>query len=86
MKASMTIASDLLQRHFQTLVNDNMRWQMLIHDNIVWELAYAAAIGHPTRLSGREEVVRHVTWFLGAVENFRFFDLKVFPWLTLKEP
>jgi uncharacterized protein len=25
------------------------------------------------------EVVRHVTWFLGAVQNFRFFDLKVFP-------
>ena len=79
MKASMTIASDLLQWHVQTLVNDNIRWQMLIDDNIVWELAYAAAIGHPTRLSGREEVVRHVTWFLGAVENFRFFDLNVIP-------
>jgi ketosteroid isomerase-like protein len=23
-------------------------------------------------------VVRHVTWFLEAVENFRFFDLKVY--------
>jgi len=23
-------------------------------------------------------VVRHVTWFLGAVEDFRFFDLKVY--------
>ena len=79
MNGDKTIASDLLQRHFQTLVNDNMRWQMLIDDNIVWELAYAAAIGHPTRLSGREEVVRHVTWFLGAVKDFRFFDLKVFP-------
>ena len=22
--------------------------------------------------------MRHVTWFLGAVENFRFFDLKVY--------
>jgi hypothetical protein len=22
-------------------------------------------------------VVRHVTWFVGAVENFRFYDLKV---------
>jgi hypothetical protein len=22
--------------------------------------------------------VRHVTWFLGAVENFRFFDVKVY--------
>ena len=74
----MTIASDLLKKHFQTLVVDNAQWQTLIADDILWELAYAPAIGHPARLSGREEVVRHVTWFLGAVDNFRFFDLKVY--------
>jgi ketosteroid isomerase-like protein len=74
----MTIASDLLQRHIQTLVEDNAQWQTLIADDILWELPYAPAIGHPARLSGREEVVRHVTWFLEAVENFRFFDLKVY--------
>jgi len=74
----MTIASDLLQQHIQTLVDDNAQWQTLIADDILWELAYAPAIGHPARLSGREEVVRHVTWFLGAVKNFRFFDLKVY--------
>ena len=77
----MTIASDLLKRHFQTLVEDNAQWQTLIADDILWELAYAPAIGHPARLSGSEEVVRHVTWFLGAVENFRFFDLKVYPFV-----
>ncbi len=43
------------------------------------QLAYAPSIGHPARLSGREEVLRHVAWFVGAVENFRFFDLKVYP-------
>ena len=75
----MTIASDLLQRHIQTLVEDNAQWQTLIADDILWELAYAPAIGHPARLLGREEVVGHVTWFLGAVENFRVFDLKVYP-------
>ena len=75
----MTIAADLLERHFQTLVKDNKQWQTLIADDILWELVYAPAIGHPARLSGREAVVHHVTWFLGAVENFRFFDLKVFP-------
>jgi ketosteroid isomerase-like protein len=75
----MTIASDLLQRHFQTLVADNARWQMLIGDDLLWELPYGPAIGHPARLSGREAVVRHVTWFLGAVENFRFFNLTVYP-------
>jgi len=75
----MTIASDLLKRHFQTLVDDNAQWQTLIADDILWELAYAPAIGHPAQLWGREEVVRHVTWFLGAVEDFRFFDLKVYP-------
>jgi ketosteroid isomerase-like protein len=74
----MTIASDLLQRHIQTLVADNGYWQTLIADELVWELPYAPAIGHPARLSGREEVVRHVTWFLGAVEQFRFYDLTVY--------
>ena len=73
----MTIASDLLQRHIQTLVDDNAQWQTLIADDLVWELTYAPAIGHPARLSGRDEVVRHVTWFLGAVEKFRFFDVEV---------
>ena len=75
----MTIASDLLQRHIETLVDDNTQWQMLIADDILWELAYAPALGHPARLSGRTEVTRHVTWFLGAVENFRFFNLQVYP-------
>jgi len=73
-----TIASDLLTRHFQTLVDDNMQWQTLIADDLLWELPFAPAIGHPARLSGREEVVHHITWFLGAVENFRFFDLRVY--------
>jgi len=75
----MTIASDLLQRHFQTLVDDNAQWQELIADDIVWELPFAPALGHPARLTGRKEVVHHITWFLGALENFRFFDLKVYP-------
>jgi ketosteroid isomerase-like protein len=73
----MTIASDLLNRHFQTLVDDNAQWQTLIADDILWELAYAPAISHPARLSGRAEVVRHVTWFLAAVEDFRFLDPQV---------
>jgi hypothetical protein len=53
-----------LHRHIQTLVEDNAQWQTLITDDFVWELPYAPAIGHPARLSGREEVVGHVTWFL----------------------
>ncbi len=75
----MTIASDLLQRHIQTLVDDNAQWQTLIAEDILWELAYAPALGHPAQLSGRAEVMRHVTWFLSAVENFRFIDPKVYP-------
>jgi len=74
----MTIAADLLQRHIQTLVADNGQWQALIADDLVWELPYAPTIGHPGRLSGREEVVGFVTWFLGAMEHFRFFDLTVY--------
>jgi len=73
----MTIACALLQQHIQTLVDDNAEWQRLVADDIVWELTYAPSLGHPARLSGREEVVRHATWFVGAVEKFRFFDLMV---------
>jgi hypothetical protein len=75
----VTIASDLVHRHSQLLVEDNEQWQTLIADDPVWELPYAPGIGHPARLPGREAVVRHVTWFIGAVENFRFFDLEVYP-------
>jgi hypothetical protein len=56
-----TIASDLLQRHIQTLVDDAAQWEALIADDVVWDLAYAPSVGHPARLSGREEVIRHVT-------------------------
>ena len=77
----MTIASDLLQRHIQTLVDDNAQWQTLISDDILWELAYAPSLGHPAQLSGRAEVMRHVTWFLSAAEKFRFFDPKVYPFV-----
>ncbi len=74
-----TNASDLLRKHIETLVDDPAQWQTLIADEISWELAYAPSIGHPARLSGREEVNRHVTWFRGAVDNFRFFELTVYP-------
>jgi uncharacterized protein len=74
-----TIAADLLQRHIETLVDDPAQWQTLIADDIRWELAYAPSVGHPARLSGREEVLRHVAWFRGAVENFRFFSLMIYP-------
>jgi uncharacterized protein len=75
----MTVGSDLLEQHFETLVADNGRWQSLIDDDLVWELVYAPSLGHPARLSGRGEVMRHVTWFLAAVENFRFLDRRVYP-------
>ena len=74
----MSIASNLLHQHIQTLVADNAHWQTLIADDLVWELPYAPTIGHPARLSGREEVIGFVTWFLGAVDDFRFFDLQVY--------
>ena len=77
-EALLTTAVDLLQRHLQTLVADPEQWETLIADDVVWELAYAPALGHPARLSGRAEVMRHVVWFLGAVENFRFFDVRLY--------
>jgi len=77
-EALLTTAVDLLQRHLQTLVADPEQWETLIADDVVWELAYAPALGHPARLSGRAEVMRHVAWFLGAVENFQFFDVRLY--------
>src|SRR5215207_7728294 len=73
------VADELLRQHLQTLVDDNARWQTLIAEDIVWELAYAPSLGHPAQLSGRAEAVRHAAWFVGAVENFRFFDLILYP-------
>jgi len=37
----MTTASDLLQRHFETLVADPTAWRELIADDLEWELVYA---------------------------------------------
>jgi ketosteroid isomerase-like protein len=49
----------------------------LLADDVVWELPFAPALGHPARVSGRAEVVQFAAWFVGAVENFRFFDTRV---------
>jgi uncharacterized protein len=57
----MTIASNLLHQHIQTFVEDNTQWQTLIADDLLWELPYAPSLGHPARLTGRQEVVNHVT-------------------------
>jgi ketosteroid isomerase-like protein len=73
----MTVAEDLLHRHLQTLVADNARWQTLLADDVVWELPFAPALGHPARVSGRAEVEKFAAWFVGAVEGFRFFDVRV---------
>src|SRR5262245_4308371 len=75
--ATMTVAEDLLRRHIATLVADNVRWQTMLADDVVWELPFAPALGHPARVSGRAEVVQFAAWFVGAVEDFRFFDVKV---------
>jgi ketosteroid isomerase-like protein len=75
----MTAASDLLHQHIETFVKDNARWQTLIGDDLLWELPYAPSLRHSARLKGRQQVLNHVTWFLGAVENFRFFDVNVYP-------
>jgi uncharacterized protein len=74
----VTIAADLLQRHLETLLKRG-EWETLLADDIVWELPFAPALGHPARLEGREAVEKHVNWFRGAVENFRFSDIRVYP-------
>ena len=65
----MTIASDLLQRPFQTLVDDPRQWQTLIADDLDWELPYvpqsAILLGSP---AGRRS---------SSVQDFRFFDARI---------
>lgn len=72
-------AEQLLHLHFKTFVDDHERWKTLISEDMVWELPFAPALGHPARLVGRERVLEHVGWFVGAVENFRFYDLQIHP-------
>jgi ketosteroid isomerase-like protein len=74
---AMTTASELLQQHLDLLVHDNAAWQKLIADDVVWELPYAGGIGHPTKLNGQDEVIRHACWFVDTVADFRFFDLRI---------
>jgi len=73
----MTTGERLLHHHIETLVADPTRWQTLLADDVVWELPFAPALGHPARVSGRAEVVQFAAWFVGAVENFRFFNARV---------
>ena len=40
----MTMTFDLLQRHFQTPVEDNAQWQTLITDDVGWQLSYAPGV------------------------------------------
>ncbi|MFS8931242.1 nuclear transport factor 2 family protein [Cupriavidus taiwanensis] len=70
----MSIATTLLEQHLQFLVDEPEQWQGLIADSIVWDLPYAPSLGHPLKLEGRESVLRHASWFVGAVRNFRFSD------------
>lgn len=73
----MQTATTLLQQHLKLLVDDNGQWQSLIADDIVWDLPYGPSLGHPLTLEGREAVLRHANWFIGAVKDFRFFDAEI---------
>src|SRR4051812_48573503 len=74
----MSVASELVKRHIETLVADNAQWQTLLADDVVWELPFAPSLGHPGKVVGREACIRHAGWFLQTVTDFRFFDLRVY--------
>lgn len=73
----MNNAQELLQAHFNTFIVNHDAWQLIISDDLVWELPYAPGLGHPAKLTGRDEVLTHVSWFIGAIEDFRFYDLHI---------
>jgi uncharacterized protein len=75
----MTIASDLLQRHIQTLIEDNAQeWQTLIaDDNFVGTCPCACHRPSSTALGARGgRLSRNLV--PGGRGYFRFFDLKVY--------
>ncbi|SCX44504.1 MULTISPECIES: nuclear transport factor 2 family protein [Pseudomonas] len=76
---TMMTAERLLHLHFELFVDDHERWKNLIADDLVWELPFAPALGHPARLEGRDQVLGHVGWFVGAVQDFLFYDLRIQP-------
>jgi hypothetical protein len=70
----MTIASDLLQQHIRTLVDDNARWQTLIADDILWELAYAPSLGH-VGIRDREICIPNIETILTLAARSTFFKM-----------
>lgn len=66
----MCSAAELLHHHFEMFVDDHEKWKSLLAPDIVWELPFAPSLGHPEKLVGREQVLNHVGWFVGAVESF----------------
>ena len=75
----MTIATELLTQHLETLIDDPLRWGALVAGDLVWELPNGPSIGHPAVLNGKDAAERHLGWFRGAVEGFRFHDLRMQP-------
>jgi ketosteroid isomerase-like protein len=68
----MSVASALLERHLQTIMNDPARWQSIISEHIIWEQPFASALGSPTRLSGRIEAIRHAQRLAETFETYKF--------------
>lgn len=73
----MCSAAELLNHHFEMFVDDHEKWKSLLAPDIVWELPFAPSLGHPEKLVGREQVLNHVGWFVGAVESFQFHNLRI---------
>lgn len=73
----MCSAAELLHHHFEMFVDDHEKWKSLLAPDIVWELPFAPSLGPPEKLVGREQVLNHVGWFVGAVESFQFHNLRI---------
>lgn len=72
----MPNASELMQRHLDTLVDDPETWLSLIADDMVWELPFAPSLGYPDKLEGRTQIAGFVGAFFKAFENLRFHDIR----------
>ena len=73
----MTVASDLLQRHIETLLSPG-EWESLSLITLFGNSRRQRS-GIPDGLKNARQL-RSMNWFRGAVENFRFSDMRIYPW------
>lgn len=73
----MQTASLVLRRMIDLIATDVPAWVELFDDDAVVEFPYAASLGRPERLEGKDAIARYFLSTPGTFTNLRFRDLHV---------